>query len=280
MPDGSTVLPVHRRSTRGRARDARTGRQGRGGGGRRFGHRCGDRASARMPRARRWWSATSQGDNAAGGGGRGARRRAAGRSRCSSTSPTTTSVAALVDAAVAEYGAPRRHARQRRRPLPGDHRARHRRARRSPLERVRPTRSQVNLRGHLLCTRHALPHLLATVAAVRSCTPARRPVTSASPSGRRTRRRRPASTRWCATWRRTGAARGSGPTRSRPGSWSRPRWTPACRRASATTRSASGVPAARPARRHRRDGRVPGVRRRRVGQRPGPQRRRRRQHAP
>ena len=140
---------------------------------------------------------------------------------------------------------------------------------------------QVNLRGHLLCTRHVLPHLLergrwrvrlhqlggrahrrAATAVVRAC-------------------RRPASTRWCATSRRAGAGRGSGRTRSAPGlvltptmaETIAPEFTVYALRGRA-------VPAARSARRHRGDGRLPDVRRRRVGQRPGAERRRGRQPAP
>ena len=113
------------------------------------------------------------GDGGRGGGGRRPRRRraprrspprcatpGAARSACSSTSPTTTRSPRWSPPRSQRVRRGRPPARQRRRPVAGEHRPR--------FGRGRPCRStcstaplEVNLRGHLLCTRHVLPRLLA-----------------------------------------------------------------------------------------------------------------------
>ena len=152
---------------------------------------------------------------------------------------------------------------------------------RRPPRGVRRTRCDVNLHGPpAVHPPRASPHLLERGGGALVYTSSAAG-TSASPSGRRTRRRRRASTRWCATWRRTGVRNGIRANSIAPGLVVTPAMDtslPSEFRDYALRVGRSPRP--RPARRHRRDGRVPRVRRRRVGQRPGAQRRRRRQHAP
>src|SRR5215207_7514320 len=102
---------------------------------------------------------------------------------------------------------------------------------------------EVNLRGHLLCTRHALPHLLEhgggalvyTSSAAGHIGEPERPSYAASKAGINSLVRHVAS-RW--------AARGSARTPSHPASSSRRRWAPVCRASSVTTRCGSVVPRA------------------------------------
>ena len=207
-----TVLPRPVDHDEGEHTHAGSGGQGRGGGGGRVGHRCRDRRPAgrggrgggrRRPRR----------GQRRGGRRRGARRRRAGARGDSSTSPTTTRSARSCAPRCAEFGG-LDHLHANAADLSPETIGRDSDAFDVPLEVFDQT-----LAGEPAAATCCAPATRCRTcwraAAVRSSTPARRPGTSASPSGRRTRCRRRASTRWCATSRRSGAGRGSGPTRWR-----------------------------------------------------------------
>ena len=266
------------RITRG-ATDARVDGQGRGRRRRRVGHRRRDRRPARS--------------RGSGGGRRATSTARAPRPsppRCATPAGGRSAVTvrhrrrrrrwrALVAAAVQEYGGARPPARQRRRPVARDHRAATP-TRSTSRSRCSTSTLHVNLRGHLLCTRHAMPHLLER----------RRWRDRLHQLGRRPHRR-------AANGRRTGVEgrhqlvgaprRVAVGPEGDPGERGRAGPRPHARMAETIAPSefrdyalrVGPLPAARSARRHRGDGRLPDVRRRRVGQRPGAERRRRRQPA-
>ena len=196
-----------------RCRDAWT--LGQGGGRRGWGGRDRHRvaACASPKKGRRSWSAISTATRHAGSPP-GSPRPAGGRSTSRSTSPTRPRSPHLVDVALSTYGGlDCLHCNAAA--LDPDIIGRDSDVETVPLD-VFDRTIAVNLRGHFLCTRLAIPHLsergggaiVYTASAAAYIGEPERPSYAIAKSGLTAARR--------ATWRRAGARRASAPTRSRP----------------------------------------------------------------